>query len=523
MRLIGNRPLMTVPASRPLRLIVLGIWNHRWLGVAVAWLVAIAGMLGIALVGDRYEASARLYVDTQTVLKPLMQGLAFQPDTDQEVRMLARTLISRPNIEQLLETVERQDAPADPQERNRRVLRLMDRIHIAPSGAGNLFAISYKDTDPIRARSLVEGLVNMFVSSNAVSKKRDSDQASAFIEEQIKAYEAKLEAAENRLKEFKVANFGVTGVRVESHFERLSRLSDEVMRLRVDLSSAVRARDVMRRELASENPQLPPGMLSSGALAAPSELDQRLEAQRRQLDELQRRFTDQHPDVVATRNAVAQLERRKQDEVERARAANGQGAATSPVFQRLRIALAEADSNVASLQAKLGALESQLGQTRAAANKVPQVEAEFAQLNRDYDVLRKNYEQMVSRREAAQLGVKIDSTTQIADFKLVEPASVGAAPVFPSRRLMAVGTLLLALMAGLGAAHAAAVTEPNFFDEQGLRAFTALPLLGRISSLALPARLAQIRQDRLRLGGALTGLLVLDAAFVVWLTPWGLP
>ena len=78
------------------------MWRRRWIGIAVAWLVAIVGAAGLAWLRDRYEASARVYVDTKTVLRPLMRDLAVEPDLDQTVGLLARTLITRPNVELLM-------------------------------------------------------------------------------------------------------------------------------------------------------------------------------------------------------------------------------------------------------------------------------------------------------------------------------------------------------------------------------------------------------------------------------------
>src|SRR5262245_54931237 len=79
-----------------------GMWRRRFIGLAVAWLIAIGGVVAILMMPDQYEATARMYVDTQTVLKPLMTGLAVQPDVDQQVGMLSRTLLSRPNMEKLV-------------------------------------------------------------------------------------------------------------------------------------------------------------------------------------------------------------------------------------------------------------------------------------------------------------------------------------------------------------------------------------------------------------------------------------
>src|SRR5690606_17294972 len=99
----------------------------------------------------------------------------------------------------------------------------------------------------------------------------------------------------------------------------------------------------------------------------------------------------------------------------------------------IKIALAEAESNVAALRGRVSDLAGQLGSLRASANRVPQVEAELAQLNRDYDVIRKNYEQLVSRREAALISRNVDSSQRLAEFRVIEPPRTSPRPVFPNR------------------------------------------------------------------------------------------
>ena len=78
------------------------MWRFRWPSLLVAWLVGIAAAAVVFLIPNQYEATARIYVDTQSILKPLMSGLAVQPNVEQQVVMLSRTLISRPNVEKLV-------------------------------------------------------------------------------------------------------------------------------------------------------------------------------------------------------------------------------------------------------------------------------------------------------------------------------------------------------------------------------------------------------------------------------------
>lgn len=510
--------------TREAMTILRNVWQRRWTALWVAWGAAALGAAAVWMIPERHEANARIFVDTQTVLKPLLAGLAYQPDMDQQVRMLARTLISRPNVEKLVATPELDLAPKDPARQEQAIESLMRKIQINPVSSANLFLISYRDVDPARAQRVVERMVNLFVDSGLDSKRRDSQEASKFIDEQIRAYEAKLVEAENRMKEFKLRNFGVSGVANQDHFTRMSLLSEDVNRLRVALVAAERSREATRRELAAEEPQLP---LSEGAAAlvpaATPELDARIDASRRQMDDLLRRYTEQHPDVISLSRQIEQLEEQRQAESLRRAALSssrrgGAAAPTSPVYQRLRISLAEAEANIASLQSQLNSQQARLEEARATAARVPQVEAEFTQLNRDYDVIRKNYDSLVAKREAAQLGVKIDQNSHAAEFRIVEPPRVLPAPVFPGRKVLATLAVLGAIGSGLFAAYARARAFPMFADTLALSEFTKRPVLGSVSTvLDGPAKVTQ-RMDRLRFAGLASLFLVANGAWVVWVS-----
>src|SRR5574343_143719 len=171
-REVSFRNFLMEDILRQLSIVLRSMWLYRWWGLAVAWIVGPIAAATVYLLPDRYESSARVYVDTQSILKPLMSGLAVQPNVDQQISILSRTLISRPNVEKLREI---RDAGRE----------------------NNSFTLVYKDTDPERARRVVQALVSIFVESGLGDKRKDSDTARKFIEDQIKVYEQKLEEAES--------------------------------------------------------------------------------------------------------------------------------------------------------------------------------------------------------------------------------------------------------------------------------------------------------------------------------------
>ena len=202
--------------------------RRRWLVLGVGSAAAVLCAIGVASIPERYEASSRIYVDTQTVLKPLMANLAYQPDIDQQVGMLARTLISRPNVERLVRRPELGFDVSSSRKTDALVSTLMNQIRITPTPEGNLYDITYRGSSPSGAQRLVEATVDMFVNASAGAKKRDSQDAGRFIEAQIDAYRAKLNDAEDALQQFRARNVGVAGVSSLEYFNRIALLSEQI-------------------------------------------------------------------------------------------------------------------------------------------------------------------------------------------------------------------------------------------------------------------------------------------------------
>ena len=500
---------------------VRSMWRRRWVGLLVAWIVGVVGIVGLLRVPDRYEAAARVFVDTKSVLKPLMRDLAVEPDIDQTINMLARTMLTRPNIELLIGKSHLALGPMSPLDRERTIETLLREIKLSGSGRDNVFSFSYRDTDPIRARLVVEKLVALFVESDLGAKARDTESARSFIDQQIKTYETRLAEAESRLKDFKVRNIGIADSGGRDYFSRMSALSEELGRINVELRASEQSRDALKRELAGESASLLPDLAAPADTPASPELDARIDAQRRQLDELLRRYTDLHPDVVATRRLIARLEEQRQQDVEgKRRAALSKPARASTSnsgTQQIKLALAESEAAVAALRVRAGDLQGRVNQLRASATRVPQVEAEMAQLNRDYEIIRRNYETMVGRREKASLSEDVEAT-RLTNFRVIDPPRSSPNPVFPNRLALAPLLLLLALACGVAASFIVAQLLPTFNSAAALRSVTQRPVLGSVSALITDSLVRRGRQQAVAFGSATLGLVMVYGAWIAWMS-----
>ncbi len=510
-----------------------GMWKYRWLGVAVAWLVALVGTVAIFRIPDQYEATARIHVDTLSILKPLMAGLAVQPDVDQQISMLSRTLISRPNVEKLVRMADLDLKNKSKAQQDATVDELMKTLRITGTGRDNLYLLTYRDAEAERAKRAIQSLVSIFVESGLGATRNDAASAKAFINDQIKSYLAKLEEAEGRLKDFRLRNIDIQMGEGRDVASRLTELGTQLEKAKLELREAENAREAAKLELANQQTRtggtssLPNLLQDSAAInVATPEIDGRIDAQRRQLDALLQRFTEQHPDVLSTRRLLRDLEEQKRKEVQDLRrqalaapaSPSGGGSSSSLAVQELSRMMAISEVQVASLKARVSEYAGRYGQLRASLKTAPQLEAEAAQLNRDYAIHKKNYEDLVARRESAAMSGDLDVASGLADFRLIDPPRVSPQPVFPNRPLLLPLALLAALAGGLAAAFAASQLRPVFFHPAELRSKFELPILGMVSAVIGDAGARRRRADRLRFFAASGGLVLLFAAGMTAMT-----
>lgn len=494
-----------------------GMWRYRWWGMALAWIVGVVAGLVIYQMPDKYESSARVYVDTQSVLRPLMAGLAVQPNIDQQITMLSRTLISRPNVEKLINMADLDLGVNTTEEREALITRLSRDLRIGSSDRNNLFMLSYADTRPERAQRVVQSLLSLFVESGLGGKRQDADAARRFIEEQIQTYEQKLTEAENRVKEFRLRNMGVLGDGAQDYISQIGAMTAQLQQAQLEQREAMNGRDALQRQLVGEEPVLLPQAPSQSAVSVP-EIDGRIDVLRRSLDELLLRYTDKHPDVTGTRRLIEELEAQKRTQVEAMQAAGGLqlGALdANPYFQQMKLALAQAESRVASLNARVAEFQSRLDQLRERARLVPEVEAELAQLNRDYAVHKTNYDALVARRESANIAVEMNTQTGVADFRVIDPPTLATKPSAPNRLLLIPVAGLAGLLAGFALTFLISQLRPAVVDPRGLREVTGLPVLGTVSMLTTPERRSARRRGLLAFGAGLFAYVGMVVAAVV--------
>lgn len=498
------------------------IWLHRWVALGIAWLMAIISAVIIFRLPDRYEATARLFVDTQSILKPLMSGLAVQPNVEQELAILSRTLISRPNVEKVIRMADLDVTVKTNDDKERLIDSLMKDMQIKTTGRDNLYTIAYSHENPGVAKRVVQSFLSLFVESSLGDKRKDTESARRFLDEQIKAYEQKLLQAENALKEFKQKNFGAMPNQGKDYATRVGDAAAALSQAKLELREQQNARDALRKQLSGDLPTLVDDMGGSASTGPASEIDRRIDSLKTNLDSLRLRYTEQHPDIVQTKKLIEDLEAQKAKEAQSRKGTGltpGRSTAGNPAFQQIRVALATAEANVASLQTRVAEYEARYEQLRRAADRIPQVEADLTALTRDYEVHKANYEKLLARRESAQLSGDMEATSSVADFRIIDPPRVPSRPSAPNRSLLLAGALVGSLAAGIVLAFLWSQIRQTYADRRELKDETGLPIFGSVSMVW---NAAQQRAYRLNVAGfvGLLAILVVGysavAGYVFW-------
>ncbi|KFI05134.1 XrtA system polysaccharide chain length determinant [Massilia sp. BSC265] len=484
------------------------IGKYRWHAVFITWAVAIAGWVVVLKLPNQYEASARVYVDTQSILKPLLSGMTTLPNLDQQVLYMRRTLISRPNVERVMRMVDLDVQAKNAKEHDAMVEELMEKIKIGGTERDDIYTISYTAPNAKLGKDVVQALLTIFVEGSFGGKKQDSDKAVQFIDDQIRNYEEKLAAAENSLKEFKIRNLGMLPSEGGDFGSRMMTASETLNTARLELAEAEQARNAIRRRIAGE---AAPGETAPLPITDP-ELESRIATVTKTLDGLRTQYTEAHPDIIANARLLEQLNARKQELAKNRKPSADPGAGYSPMLQQLNVALSEAEARVASLQARVSEHTARVARLRAQSSQAPEIEAQLAQLNRDYQVNRENYQKLVERRESAKLSGDLSSATDMLTFRVIDPPTAPPQPSGPPRLRLFSLVFVGALVAGLASAFLLSQLRPTFLSQASLREVTGLPILGSISMNWTEQQTVRRKRRLVALGAAVLVLLAIYGA-----------
>ncbi len=487
------------------------MWRYRWMALLIAWAVALAGWVFVGAMPNQYSAKAVVYIDTTSVLKPLLKGLVMETDSQDELRMMSRVMLSRENLLTVIRETDMDLEIKSPEARERLVETLAGTIVVTGGGRArgrgsksDIYEISYQSISAERAFKVVSNLLNTMIEGTLSSTRTDTMMAQNFLDTQIAEHEGRLSRSEQQLAEFKKANVGYMPDEKGGYYQRLRTAQDNVEITRSSLRQARRTHLELSKQLKGESPLL---NSASYELASAAKLRQYQE----ELALLLNQFTEQHPDVRSIRSAMTDLEANQNAASSTvSMVGSGDSVEFNPVYQAMKVDLSKAGVEVETLKLQLVERESRVKKLKDSIDVIPGVEAKLSKLNRDYELTRSRYLQLVERRESARLAQSAGQSTSDITFRVIEPPIVPLRASGPKRLLLVTTALLAALGAGLGWSILRYLLQPTFIDLQQIRLSTGLPVLGTVSLYVSP----EYRQKRQKqLATFVSAILLLMCAY----------
>ena len=486
---------------------VYSVWHRKWLALAVAWGVCLLGWLIVGMIPNSYESKARIYVKLDDVLSDVT---GVQTSNKRDIERVQQTLTSAVNLEKVIRGTSIGAEITDPKQMESAVLGLGKKIKIE-STKENMFEItaSYGDggnSDAANAKiaqAVVQKLIDIFREENLAGNRGEMSSSLGFMDQQLAQRQKELETAEQKRLAFEAANPALAKGGT-SPIQRIEGLRAELRGIDADLAAAQSALAAINGQLAGTPRTLQGAAPVGGARGALADAQGQLAALRG------RGLTENHPDVIAARNQVSLLKQ--------AAAAEGGGAGNgvpNPAYSSLESIKAERQANVQSLISRRASVQTELTQLTAQQFTNPEVLAEQQRINRDYDVLKQQYDKLLQDREELRLRGQVETEHNSVKFQVIDPPTTPRSPVAPNRPLLLLGVLLVGLGAGVAAAFAVSQLRSTFATTSKLERALGLPVLGAISATLTDAGRA-LRRKRLTYFYAASG--ALGGVFVLLLT-----
>ncbi len=486
------------------------VWMRRWIALGVAWAVCLAGWLVVSQIPNQYESKARVDVRLRTVL-PNDQAAYTQNEQAKAIDRVRQTLVSAVNLTKVVKGTDLNATVANDRDVADRVAMLQKAIKITAQ-QDNLFEISATIANPGLsdaanakiAQQVVQKMIDIFIEDNLAGDRDDTSQSLQFLDQQLALRQRQLQEAETKRAEFN-ARFLGTLPGTGSLDERIATARSQLAQIDSDLAAA-------GSSLSAVNAQMAGTSASAGGTATAGPARARLAAIQGQLaDARARGFTDQHPDVVELKEQLAQA----------SAAAAGEplvsgAASANPLYMSLKSMQADRAAQVAALQERKGAISTDLAQLQAKLDQSPGVAAEQGAIERDYQVLKDQYDKLLADREQVKLQSQVQTQTDAVKFTVIDPPIAPRKPSAPNRPLFLTGVLLLGLAGGTGAAWGLGQLTTTFPTAGKLERASGLPVIGSIGEVVTAAQQAlRRRQLKLLAGGA--GTLVAAWALLIGL------
>ncbi|GAB1257150.1 hypothetical protein NBRC116494_16520 [Aurantivibrio plasticivorans] len=419
---------MNAEISEILSLLRREIWDKRRVFAAL-YLITSLAFLGVGWFWPKsYTSSSAILVDQFNILRPLMEGTAVTTDVVDRARIARQIISSRGAMEEALVTSGWVTENSTELEKEKAIVAVGKMVEVRNAGR-NLLSIAVKNADPEVAYKTASAITDVFIEHSISAKQKESQDAYDFINGQVEEYQEKLQVAEQALKDFHTANVDARPGSQDEVNGRIMELRRRMEATQLEVRELKIRKETLQKQLSGE-------AAITENLTREGQYRERLAALEEQLSTLRLSYLDTYPDIVRIKTQIATIETALLKEQESNAGLSvadkergiSQAATTSLLYQELRSQASAAETQLASLTARLEETKQLLAVEEERIIRINDVEAKLAQLTRDYQVNQELYQSLLRQRENARISMNIDKENQGMTFKVQEHAALPLTP-----------------------------------------------------------------------------------------------
>lgn len=515
--------------------LIYGIWRKRWYMMATTWIICLVGWGLISSVPYTYQSSAQVLVDDRALL-PDIVGLSIDLDPQKKLEEVRKTLITRPNLEKIIRRSEYLERLArNEAELSSLVGTMQSDIRVIPLDA-SLYLIEYQISDGRLsdrqraevAKNVVNNLLSFFIEAGEQAGGSDTKLSKDLIDTQLAEYADRLNAAERAHAKFKQDNLEYVGG--QSSF--LQKRDSAQLDLR-QTRNLIGERRVQLQTL-SENIKNVPATIrtarsrnANGGSSDEDPTQARITELEKKLDQFRTLgYTTRHPDVRGVQMQIDGLkqEQKEQQEAiaaeinasaEAGKKSNYTTETPNRLYEDLMLQIITARTEIRTLEQREADQQKVVMEMEEKAKRVPAIEAEEAQLQRDFNEIRRQYNRLLAQQQELGIAESVSSVDTL-NLRIVEPPSTPTAPSGLPRAVILAGMLVGAIIAGIGVALILSMLRPVVLTVEQLKLNYDLTVLGNVSRSLSEEESKKRSVDLLAFAGATAMLFVIFAGFVVF-------
>lgn len=507
--------------------------RRKWLIVFSFLFILFGASVYSVVTPELYKSSTTILIIPQSVPQDYVRS-TITVKVEEQLATIRQQVMSRTTLMKVMEELnlfpkERMKLSAEDVVEMMRKRIEIEVVQGKRRDSSDAFTLSFLHENRQLAMLTASRLASFFIDENLKTRELQAVGTSEFLASQLKDTKSRLEIQEARVKDYKMRFMGELPQQMEANLRMLAGLQD---RLRTNADSIRTLEDrkvfleaqanLMEKSIqtsSSDNLLTDPSADADPALPLVAELARKKE----RLAELSAKYTDRYPEVLRTKKEVDELERRI---VEARQTPPGAGketkkvspslqpARSAPAVEELRRMKAQVNSStveIASLKKEREEIRKAIAVVEAKIERSPRREQEMISLLRDYDNLKKSYDDLLKKKLEADVSQNLEKRQKGTQFQILDPANLPEDPFKPDRKKVMGIALLLAIALGFGGTIGLEILDPSLRGVSDFKYFFKMPILACIPVMQdQEYKRSQTRRRAAVFGGLITFTMVLS-------------